>query len=180
MQRSRSTAAWSPSVTIANTLAELCERIGADWSEIAPALKLDARIGPYAYLAPGLGLAGGNLERDLATVMRLSEQHGTDAGMIRAIVANSRHRKDWALRDLHEALLATTPQARIGVLGLAYKENTHSVKNSAALALIAQLAGMAGARVRPGGARLRRAASEPDRGAERARRRARTSMRSRS
>ena len=34
-------------------LAELCERIGADWSEIAPALKLDRRIGPYAYLTPG-------------------------------------------------------------------------------------------------------------------------------
>ena len=33
------------SVTVANTLAELCERIGADWSEIAPALKLDRRIG---------------------------------------------------------------------------------------------------------------------------------------
>jgi UDPglucose 6-dehydrogenase len=127
------------SVTTANTLAELCERVGADWSEIAPALKLDARIGSYAYLAPGLGLAGGNIERDLATVMRLSGQHGTDSGMIRAIVANSRHRKDWALRELNEALLMTTPQARIGVLGLAYKENTHSVKNSAALALIAQL-----------------------------------------
>jgi UDPglucose 6-dehydrogenase len=131
--------ALAASVTTANTLAELCERVGADWSEIAPALKLDARIGPYAYLAPGLGLAGGNIERDLATVMRLSEQHGTDAGMIRAIVGNSQHRKDWALRELHEALLARTPQAQIGVLGLAYKENTHSVKNSPALALIAQL-----------------------------------------
>ena len=165
--------ALAASVTTANTLAELCERVGADWSEIAPALKLDARIGPYAYLAPGLGLAGGNIERDLATVMRLSEQHGTDAGMIRAIVANSRHRKDWALRELREALLATVPQARIGVLGLAYKENTHSVKNSAALELIAQLAGMAGARVRSGRSGLRRAASEPDGRDEYARRRAR-------
>mgnify|MGYP003694513951 CR=1 FL=1 len=43
------------SVTVGNTLAELCEQIGADWSEIAPALKLDRRIGPYAYLTPGLG-----------------------------------------------------------------------------------------------------------------------------
>ena len=49
-------------------------------------------------------------------------------------------RKDWALRELREALLATAPRARIGVLGLAYKENTHSVKNSAALELITQLA----------------------------------------
>ena len=53
------------SITVANTLAEVCERIGADWSEIAPALKLDRRIGQGAYLSPGLGIAGGNLERDL-------------------------------------------------------------------------------------------------------------------
>jgi UDPglucose 6-dehydrogenase len=128
------------SVTVANTLAELCERIGADWSEIAPALKLDRRIGAYSYLAPGLGLAGGNLERDLATVIRFSEEFGTDAGLIKAFVNNSRHRKDWAIRTLHEALLAKSPQATVCVLGLAYKENTHSVKNSPSIALIRQLA----------------------------------------
>jgi UDPglucose 6-dehydrogenase len=128
------------SVTVANTLAELCERIGADWSEIAPALKLDKRIGAYSYLAPGLGLAGGNLERDLATVIRFSEEYGTDAGLIKAFVANSKHRKDWALRSLHELVLARKPVARLAVLGLAYKENTHSVKNSPSLALIRHLA----------------------------------------
>lgn len=128
------------SISVANTLAELCERIGADWSEIDPALKLDRRIGPFAYLSPGLGLAGGNLERDLATVVRLSEAHGTDACVIRAFAANSAHRKDWAIRALHAALLADAPDARIGVLGLAYKENTHSVKNSPSLALIRLLA----------------------------------------
>jgi UDPglucose 6-dehydrogenase len=127
------------SVTVANTLAELCERIGADWAEIAPALRLDRRIGAYSYLAPGLGLAGGNLERDLATVLRFSEEYGTDAGLIRAFVDNSSHRRDWPLRTLHELVLSREPQARIGVLGLAYKENTHSVKNSPSLALIRYL-----------------------------------------
>jgi UDPglucose 6-dehydrogenase len=128
------------SVSVANTLAELCERIGADWFEIAPALKLDRRIGAYSYLAPGLGLAGGNLERDLATVIRLSDEYGTETGVIQAFVANSRHRKNWALRTLHEALLGRTSQATLGILGLAYKENTHSVKNSPSLALIRDLA----------------------------------------
>jgi UDPglucose 6-dehydrogenase len=127
------------SVTVANTLAELCERIGADWAEIAPALRLDHRIGAYSYLAPGLGLAGGNLERDLATVLRISEEHGTEAGLIRAFVGNSAHRRDWPLRTLHELVLSREPRARIGVLGLAYKENTHSVKNSPSLALIRHL-----------------------------------------
>jgi UDPglucose 6-dehydrogenase len=128
------------SVTVANTLSELCERIGADWAEIAPALRLDRRIGAHSYLAPGLGLAGGNLERDLATVLRISQEYGTDAGLIRAFVGNSAHRRDWPLRTLHELLLSREPQARIGVLGLAYKENTHSVKNSPSLALMRHLA----------------------------------------
>ena len=126
-------------VSVANTLAELCERIGADWSEIAPALKLDRRIGAYSYLTPGLGLAGGNLERDLATVTHFAEEHGTEAGTIRAFVANSAHRKDWALRTLHDVVLSKLPQATVAILGLAYKENTHSVKNSPSLALIRHL-----------------------------------------
>ncbi len=126
-------------VTVANTLAELSERIGADWSEIAPALKLDRRIGQYSYLAPGLGIAGGNLERDLATVLRISQSVGSEAGTIQAFLDNSAHRRDWALRKLHEEVFARNPVAAIGILGLAYKENTHSTKNSPALALIRHL-----------------------------------------
>lgn len=127
------------SISVANTLAELCENIGADWSEIAPALRLDRRIGKHSYLAPGLGISGGNLERDLATVMRFSEAHGTEAGVIRAFITNSRYRRDWVLRVLHDQLLDQSPASSIGILGLAYKENTRSTKNSPSLALIEHL-----------------------------------------
>ncbi len=127
------------SIGVANMLAELCEGIGAVWSEIVPALKLDRRIGAYSYLAPGLGIAGGNLERDLATVERLAAAHNTDVGIVRAWRANSRHRRDWAARTIRKALLDAEPDAVVAVWGLAYKENTHSVKNSPSLATIAQL-----------------------------------------
>jgi UDPglucose 6-dehydrogenase len=126
------------SIGVANTLSELCEHNGADWSEIVPALKLDRRIGPYSYLAPGLGIAGGNLERDLMTVISLAEAGGTDVGIVRAWLANSRHRRDWAARTIRAALLARAPQAKVAVWGLAYKENTHSTKNSPSLATLAQ------------------------------------------
>jgi UDPglucose 6-dehydrogenase len=128
------------SVTVGNTLAELCERIGGDWSEIAPALKLDRRIGGYAYLTPGLGIAGGNLERDLATVQRLSDANGTESSLISAWLRNSRYRRDWPLRQLHERVLSRVGEPVIGVLGVTYKENTHSIKNSPAVALIKELA----------------------------------------
>ena len=127
------------SVTVANTLAELSERIGADWNEIVPALRLDRRIGEHAYLAPGLGIAGGNLERDLATVLRIAGETGSEAGLVRSFVDNSRHRRDWALRTLHREVLAENPDAVVAVLGLAYKENTDSTRNSPSLALIRHL-----------------------------------------
>lgn len=127
------------SVTVANTLAEVCESIGADWSEIAPALKLDRRIGAYSYLTPGLGISGGNLERDLRTILTLGGAHGTDVGLVEAWLHNSAYRKDWTFRTLRDVVLARKPDAAIAVLGLAYKENTHSTKNSPALLLLSQL-----------------------------------------
>jgi len=136
-------------VTTTNTLAEICEAIGADWSEIAPALKLDRRIGPHAYLAPGLGIAGGNLERDLATVTELSRGSGdgeahvreTEAGVVDAWWRNSVWRKDWLYRTLERTVLRHQDDPRIAVLGLAYKENTDSIKNSPSIALLEQLRG---------------------------------------
>ena len=131
------------SVSAANTLAEISEKIGADWSEISPALRLDARIGKFAYLTPGLGISGGNLERDLRTGIVIGNTQHTDTRVIQAWIENSVHRKDWLWDTLDTAVLSQNPDARIAVLGLAYKENTHSTKNSPSLALLAKLEGKA-------------------------------------
>lgn len=124
------------SVSTTNMLAEICEAIGADWSEIAPALRLDKRIGPHAYLGPGLGIAGGNLERDLVSIRNLSAEHGTDARLADDWLASSRYRRDWVLRTLHASVLSRTTDPVIAIWGLAYKQDTASTKNSPSLALI--------------------------------------------
>jgi len=72
-------------------------------------------------------------------VIRLAQEHQTDAGVVKAWVANSRHRRDWAVRIIREKVLDSNPRATVAVWGLAYKENTHSVKNSPSLAAIVQL-----------------------------------------
>ena len=124
------------SVGVANMMAELCERVGADWNEIVPSLRLDRRIGKHSYINAGLGLSGGNLERDVATVCRLTAEHGGDSGIAQAWLANSAHRKLWPLRVLHAKLLGKHEDPLIAILGLAYKEDTASTKNSAAVALL--------------------------------------------
>jgi len=128
------------SVSTSNTLAEICEKIGADWGEIVPALRLDRRIGPHAYLSPGLGIAGGNLERDLATVQKLAAENGCDARVVSAWQANSAYRRDWILRMLFElGLLKGPATTMLGVWGLAYKQDTHATRNSPSLALLRTL-----------------------------------------
>jgi UDPglucose 6-dehydrogenase len=129
-------------VSTTNTLAEVCEAIGADWSEIAPALRLDQRIGPHAYLKPGLGVAGGNLERDLVTVRNLAARHGTDDRVIAAWQANSVYRRDWVLRRVHRELLGRVRDPLIAVWGIAYKQDTHSIKNSPSVELLRALPGV--------------------------------------
>lgn len=128
------------SVMTTSTLAELCENIGAQWGEIAPALRLDRRIGAYAYLEPGLGVAGGNLERDLMTVTTLARENGTDCSVVDAWRNHGVYRLNWVLRKLYSELFAKKSDAVLAIWGLAYKAGTHSIKNSPALALLDKLA----------------------------------------
>ncbi|HYR89128.1 MAG TPA: nucleotide sugar dehydrogenase [Terriglobia bacterium] len=128
------------SVCTANTLAEICEKIGANWGDIVPALRSDRRIGSHAYLNPGLGIAGGNLERDLVTVQKLAAEYGCDTRVVTAWQQNSAYAKDWVLRRLHRlGLLQEAAGAAFAVWGLAYKPDTNSNKNSAALSLFRAL-----------------------------------------
>jgi UDPglucose 6-dehydrogenase len=124
------------SVTTANTIAELCERIGADFHQIIPALRLDKRIGNYSYLMPGLGISGGNLERDLTTFINFSNINKTDSQVVQAWKNNSAYRKNWPYQIFTEKIFPILKNPKVLILGLAYKENTHSVKNSPTLELI--------------------------------------------
>ena len=137
------------SVTYANTLADLCEAVGADWSEMVPALQLDARIGPAAYLRPSLGVAGGNLERDLQTLRALCRERDVDATYLDALIGYNQRRLDWVERRLRDLVLDRLATPTIGIWGLAYKKDTDSTKNSPALRLIERVReGTTGERVR--------------------------------
>ncbi len=61
------------------------------------------------------------------------------ASIVQAWLHNSRHRRDWAVRTIRRAVLDRNPDAILAIWGLAYKANTHSVKNSPSLAILSQL-----------------------------------------
>jgi UDPglucose 6-dehydrogenase len=114
-------------------LCELAEKLGADWDDISNSLRLDRRIGMNAYVTPGLGLSGGNIERDLRTTTKLANGLGTKNSFIQSIEQNSRHRKLWPFRIIQDQFDLEQKMLKIAIWGLAYKKNTNSIKNSPAI-----------------------------------------------
>lgn len=126
-------------VTLTNTLAELSEEIHAEWEDIVNALVLDERIGRHRYLKPGLGISGGNIERDLNTLVELSTRVKINDSLLKTIIDVNLHHRRWVVRKLHKyGLLDPIPRI-FGILGLSYKKDTNSTKNSPAISLIEEL-----------------------------------------
>ncbi len=130
-------------VTYANTLSDLCEGVGADWGEMVPALREDARIGRSAYIRPGLGIAGGNLERDMVTLKELGAARAVDVAFIETLLDYNARRYAWVRRKLDALVFARTKAPVLAVWGLAYKKDTDSTKNSMSLKVLGELRGRA-------------------------------------
>ena len=129
------------SITTTNELAEISKKIGANWSEISPALRLDKRIGKYAYLNPGLGISGGNLERDLNTITKIYKSNNMDSKLFKLWQDKSNYYRNWALRIFKDVSKKNKKISNITILGLTYKANTNSLKNSPSIMMINKLKG---------------------------------------
>lgn len=127
------------SVTSTNILSEISENIGANWLDISNALQLDRRIGKYAYLKPGLGISGGNLERDLKTFKDYLKFNKIYENYSKNIEKISNYRKNWTYIQFKKIIKKFKNLKKVGVLGLAYKENTSSIKNSPSIFFIKKI-----------------------------------------
>jgi UDPglucose 6-dehydrogenase len=123
-------------VTFANALSNLCEAVGADMTQIIPALRLDKRIGPFAYIKPGLGFSGGHLERDLVALSRLARSHGVNTSVLDLIQEQSADRYHWLTQNIESEIFAGRPSPTIALWGLSYKKNTDSTHGAPSLKVI--------------------------------------------
>ena len=128
-------------ISIANKLAEICENLGASWNEIIPALRLDKRIGKYSYINAQLGISGGNLERDIASTIRILKNFNLNTHFMESYIQISNERKNWVHKVLKEKVFVKIKNPKIGIIGLSYKPNTNSIKNAPSLKLLGKLKG---------------------------------------
>jgi len=139
-------AFFATSVAFANEIGVLCEHVGANASEVTRGLRSEARIGPSAYVAPGLPFSGGTLARDVEILNNLTAQLRLDLPLLPAVRASNEHHRDWAMRRLADTLDGITGRT-IAILGLTYKPGTDTLRRSSALELARKLVGV-GASVR--------------------------------
>ena len=117
------------SVTFANEIASICERVGADAKEVERGLKTEARIGPKAYLSPGAAFAGGTLARDVAFLNAIGAERALVTPLLSSVRASNDEHKHWAGRRLR-ALLPDLSGATVAVWGLTYKPGTDTLRRS--------------------------------------------------
>jgi len=134
------------SVSFANELGDLAERVGADVREVTSVLRQDRRIGPRAFLAAGPGFSGGTLARDVQTLRRLGERAGTKTCLCDAALEVNRERLP-KIAERVRAACGNLRGANVALLGLTYKPGTSTLRRSGGLEL-ARLPGASGARVR--------------------------------
>jgi UDPglucose 6-dehydrogenase len=122
------------SITLTNEIATLCERVGADASEVEAALRSEPRIGPNAYVRAGTAFAGGTLARDVQFLSTLGADRGAVTPVINAVLASNNEHRHWTLNRLREGLDGLTGRT-IAILGLAYKAGTDSLRRSVSIEL---------------------------------------------
>ena len=132
------------SVTFANELAGIAERVGADAAEVERGLKTERRIGARAYLRPGGAFAGGTLARDVEYLTQIGEREGVATQLLGAVRASNEEHKRWAARKIASLLGDEDDRLDgklIGVWGLVYKQGTDTLRRSSSVELCRDLAG---------------------------------------
>jgi len=132
-----SNAFLAAKISFINSVAELCEKVGADVAQVVKGMGADHRIGSE-FLYPGLGFGGSCFPKDTVSLLRVAQQHGCDFGLLEAALEVNRHRAPSFVERMKQAL-GTLEGKRIGLLGLSFKPDTDDLREAKSLEIISLL-----------------------------------------
>jgi UDPglucose 6-dehydrogenase len=126
-------------ISFINEIANVCEQVGADVSEVARGMGLDDRIGPK-FLQAGLGFGGSCFGKDVSALRKLAANTGYHFQLLNAVVEVNELQKRRIVHKLREHLGSLVGR-RVALLGLSFKPNTDDMRDAASLVLAARLEG---------------------------------------
>ncbi|MET0731282.1 MAG: UDP-glucose/GDP-mannose dehydrogenase family protein, partial [Solirubrobacterales bacterium] len=140
-----SNAFLATKISFINEIANVCEEVGADVSEVAAGMGLDDRIGPK-FLRAGIGWGGSCFGKDTIALKKLAGNTGYHFQLLSAVIDVNELQKRRVVGKLKQHL-GSLAGRRIALLGLAFKPDTDDMRDAASLVLAARLQGE-GAEVR--------------------------------
>jgi len=124
-------------ISYINAVSVICEASGANVQEVANGMGMDGRIG-RRFLDAGLGFGGSCFPKDLSAFIKISEQLGYDFKLLKEVQRINSDQMDRFVSRIVDTLWVLKDKT-IGVLGLAFKQNTDDVRLSPAIDLCHRL-----------------------------------------
>jgi UDPglucose 6-dehydrogenase len=127
-------------ISFMNEMANICERVGADVTDVRQGIGADHRIG-YHFIYPGLGYGGSCFPKDVKALMNTARQNGYAPELVAAVDAvNVRQKKVLArkIKDYFGSAAALEGKT-LALWGLAFKANTDDIRETPALDIIRAL-----------------------------------------
>ncbi|MGF1674196.1 MAG: UDP-glucose dehydrogenase family protein [Rivularia sp. (in: cyanobacteria)] len=124
-------------ISFINEVANICDRVGADVTQVAKGIGLDSRIGSK-FLNAGIGWGGSCFPKDVSALVHTADDYGYEAQLLKATVSVNERQRLIALEKLQQALKILKGKT-VGLLGLTFKPDTDDMRDAPALNLIEQL-----------------------------------------
>ena len=124
-------------ISYINAIANVCEAAGANVQEVAQGIGLDERIG-RRFLNAGIGFGGSCFPKDLSAFIKIAEQIGYDFKLLKEVQRINAEQMERFVKKITDTLWVLKDK-KIGVLGLAFKQNTDDVRSSPAIDLCQRL-----------------------------------------
>ncbi|MBM3144762.1 MAG: UDP-glucose/GDP-mannose dehydrogenase family protein [Chloroflexi bacterium] len=141
-----SNAFLATKISFINEIANICEALGADVTEVATGMGYDDRIGSN-FLNAGLGYGGSCFPKDVLALTHMAEEKGKHPQLLHAVMEINNDRRPMAIKRLEELLNNELNGRTIGMLGLAFKPNTDDMRDAPSIDIANKLIA-AGASVR--------------------------------
>jgi UDPglucose 6-dehydrogenase len=136
-----SNAFLATKIAYINEIADVCERVGADISEVAHGMGLDARIGPQ-FLSAGPGFGGSCFPKDALALLKMSEDAEAPMRIVESVFIANERRKRAMARKVASAAGTSLLGKTVALLGLAFKPNTDDMREAPSLSMITGLRDM--------------------------------------
>ncbi|MEH2404241.1 UDP-glucose dehydrogenase family protein [Nostoc sp.] len=124
-------------ISFINEVANICDRVGADVTQVAKGIGLDSRIG-NKFLQAGIGWGGSCFPKDVSALIHTADDYGYEAQLLKSAVSVNERQRLIALEKLQHVLKILKGKT-VGLLGLTFKPDTDDLRDAPALNLIEQL-----------------------------------------